>query len=474
MRSLRAYSLSFGFLAAIAVASAQRPADRLISFNEFHDGVVQARAADWVGHDGALVRDEAAFEQMRQHLATLYDGVHVAHTFDLDGDTVDCVPVEEQPSVRLNGINLNGISPVGLPGGIGGVRPGVLSGRDELTQAISQAPPTPPVGPDGSTADEEGSVPQPQWDDTKLDRFGNVRACAEGTIPMLRVTLEQMTRFPSLAAFFAKDGKENSAEGEHFRPELENPAAGDVVHKYAHANQTVNYYGAADTLSVWSPNVDTANGQIFSLAQYWVTGGSGANLQTNEGGWQNYPAFYGDQKSRLFIFYTSANYANGKGCYNLTCAAFVQLNNRIVIGGPFSNYATVGGTQYYFVLKNELYNKRWYLWYGNTLVGYYPASLYGTGQMSINADELDYGVETAGIGSWGPAGSGQWTSKGYKKAFFNRQLFYVTTPGITAVTAWSNLTKQEPNANCYTVTGPFLNIPDNAWGEWFYAGGPGC
>jgi hypothetical protein len=469
MRSLQALSLSLGILAAVAVANAQRPADRPMSFSEFHDAVVQAHAADWVGHAGSMVRDETAFEEMRQHLASLYEGVHVAHTFDLDGDTIDCVPMEEQPSLRLNGIAQSV-----LPGGIGALRTGALSPREELTQAIAQAPPNPPMSPDGNSADEDSSVTQPQYDDTQLDRFGNVRACAEGTIPMLRVTLEQMTRFPSLAAFFSKDGKEDSTEGEHFRSELEDPAVAAVEHKYAHANQTVNYYGAADTLSVWSPNVNKAAGEIFSLAQYWVTGGAGANLQTNEGGWQNYPAFYGDQRSRLFIFYTSANYANGKGCYNLTCAAFVQLNNRIILGGAFSNYATVDNTQYYFVLKNELFNNRWYLWYGNTLVGYYPATLYGAGQMSINADELDYGVETAGAGAWGPAGSGRWSAQGWKKAFFNRQLFYVTRPGVVATTAWSNLTKQEPNANCYSVSGPFLNIPDNAWGEWFYAGGPGC
>jgi hypothetical protein len=152
----------------------------------------------------------------------------------------------------------------------------------------------------------------------------------------------------------------------------------------------------------------------------------------------------------------------------------VQTNNRAaILGGPFSNYSTVEGTLYQFVLKNELYQNRWWLWYGNTIVGYYPASLYGTGQLTMNADNLDYGIETAGSGSWGPGGSGQWGTAGWRKAFYNRQLFYVTVPGVPATTAWASLTAQQPNPNCYNTSGPFLNLPDNYWGEWFMAGGPG-
>ena len=38
----------------------------------------------------------------------------------------------------------------------------------------------------------------------RKDPHGNVMQCPEGTIPMRRVTLEDMTRFPTLRAYMRK------------------------------------------------------------------------------------------------------------------------------------------------------------------------------------------------------------------------------------------------------------------------------
>ncbi|KAJ1277109.1 hypothetical protein BS78_05G269000 [Paspalum vaginatum] len=78
-------------------------------------------------------------------------------------------------------------------------------------------------------------------------------------------------------------------------------------------------------------------GEDFSLTQFWIAGGSFDNndLNTIEVGWQVYPVLYGDNSTRLFIFWTRDAYET-TGCYNLSCSGFVQTNNQIVIGGSIS------------------------------------------------------------------------------------------------------------------------------------------
>src|ERR1035437_2704725 len=86
----------------LANASAQtRPVVR------FEDFLQQTRAAHFEMYSGGpetAVRDAAAFEEMRQYILAMYQGVTVTHSFVLGTDHVDCVPIEQQPSVRLLGL----------------------------------------------------------------------------------------------------------------------------------------------------------------------------------------------------------------------------------------------------------------------------------------------------------------------------------------------------------------------------------
>ncbi|CAN6373638.1 unnamed protein product [Urochloa humidicola] len=71
----------------------------------------------------------------------------------------------------------------------------------------------------------------------------------------------------------------------------------------------------------------------FSLAQLWITGGPYASneLNTVEAGWHVFPRLYGDNNTRLSIYWTRDGY-NKTGCYNLRCPGFIQTNNQIAIG----------------------------------------------------------------------------------------------------------------------------------------------
>ena len=127
--------------------------------------------ADYVGRPGNLVVDAAAFASMRQYILDLYGNAHVANSYVRDEQVFDCIPIAEQASVRLGGI----------------------------THIAS--PPPPPRGP----AKFVSPPSEPQiGPDQKVDAFGNSMGCADGYIPMLRITLEQLSRFSQLSTSFSR------------------------------------------------------------------------------------------------------------------------------------------------------------------------------------------------------------------------------------------------------------------------------
>jgi hypothetical protein len=139
-----------------------------VPFAEFLAGALAARFEDYKDAPGARVADEASFEEMKRHLASLYRGVSVRLSFlHPDGHHVDCVPIEQQPGLcRSPPPSLGCTAPPGTPGAAG---------------------PAPPEAP----APEQ-------------ERFGQETSCPEGTVPMRRITLEELTRFRTLRQFLGK------------------------------------------------------------------------------------------------------------------------------------------------------------------------------------------------------------------------------------------------------------------------------
>ena len=266
--------VTFGLLLALVVLSGRAHAQSRTGLTPFQDFIAGVRAAN----AGAL-QDAGAFEEMRQHILTMYQGVEVTHSFVLDAHPFDCVPIEQQPSVRLLGLaSIASPPPAAIPSADGAVD-GIVSLQSQLDEA------------------------------TALDPFGNPVRCETGSIPMRRITLEDMSRFATLRQYFQKSPDESV-------PGAEGPAA--ESHKYSYTNRLINNLGGSSNLNLWEPAVNTALGEIFSLSQEWYVGGSGSATQTAEVGWQNYPALYGSENSALFIYWTADDY-NTTGCYNLTC-----------------------------------------------------------------------------------------------------------------------------------------------------------
>ena len=244
------------------------------------------------------------------------------------------------------------------------------------------------------------------------------------------------------------------------------------VHKYAIGYEYVNNHGGNSWLNLWSPAVNVGANQVFSLSQEWYIGGSNASTQTAEGGWQVFPNKYGSSHAALFIYWTANNYVS-TGCYNLDCAAFVQVNSDWALGGTFSGYSMPGGQQVGFQLQWSFDGANWWLFLQASgkpeAIGYYPATIYQGGQLSHYSTLVEYGGEAVGTRTWPNMGSGAFARTGFQHAAFQRLIFYIDT---NQASQWTNLTPLLRSPRCYTlIFTPAM--AGSSWGAYFYFGGPG-
>jgi len=389
------------------------------------------------------VAHDDAFSQMRQHILGLYEGVEAPHSFmDETGAIFDCIPIEQQPSLRGS------------------------------ADAVPAAPDLPPLMAEATAGAEAPAVAAERADQPagsalgpdRRDAHGNAMLCPEGTIPMRRVTLEDLTRFETLQDFFAKGPR-----GAGRPPRFDEPATVPATHRWAHAYQFVDNGGGHSNLNLWQPAIG-AN-QIFSLSQHWYTAGSGSGLQTIECGWQVYPALYGDARPHLFTYWTADGY-NSTGCYNLSCSAFVQTSSTFAPAMAVGPISVNGGAQYSMELAYWLTGGRWWLYYngtaGSNAIGYYPVTLYGTGPLASKATEIDFGGETVGTTSFPAMGSGAFANQGWQHAAYQRAIGYWPPPGGAMVNA--SLTPSQGWPNCYTAQTTMYAAP---WSETLWYGGPG-
>jgi hypothetical protein len=432
-------SLALVVLISSGLVNGQSGTNRFIPFNEFTAGTAAVSFIPTTGR----VTDAASFEQMRHHIQDMYRGVTVSHSYILGSQTFDCIPIGQQPSVRKLSLKVIAATPP------------------------APALPTTTIGQNRAAG--QAAVQPSQLPASRYDAFGNAIGCEEHTIPMRRLTLEEMSHFKNLQEFFTKGP--HSAGKPPVAPAADNKAIppSPFVHKHAYTYQWVNNLGGNSTLNLWSPYVYTPWSEVFSLSQVWYVGGN----QTVEAGWQNYPAKYGSENAALFIYWTADNYQN-TGCYNLDCPGFVQVNNSWHFGSGLSPYSTVGGTQYELAIRWWLYYGNWWLSLNGTWVGYYPGSIYGGGQLSRNATIIEFGGETVADGGYGyyyypPMGSGNWATAGWQYAAYQRDIYYIDTINTAY---WASLNAATEAPACYSTKGPFYD-GNSSWGIYFFFGGPG-
>ncbi|MET8629704.1 neprosin family prolyl endopeptidase [Kitasatospora sp. NPDC004669] len=395
------------------------------SFADFMDSIASARHEDFVRRSVAGTTSAEEFSAMAHYIRDLYAGIEVTHSFlDDNGQVFDCIPIGSQPALRGN----------------------------------SSLPPAAPDPPATAGQHDAGqSLPiQPQLRSDRLDRFGHSMSCSPGTIAMRRITLEEMARRGSVRNFHQKYPQGMSPR--------HRPSGPDDSRQYATAVQTVDNLGGHSYVNVWGPRVTGPD--AFSLSQQWYTGGS--PQQNIECGYQVFPGKYGTTQPVLFIYWTADDYRT-TGCYNLECTAFVQTNSSWVLGGTLAPVSVPGGAQTELDVAWYLSGGNWWLYLNDIAVGYYPASLFGNGQLATNAQEIEYGGETwvQNSATWPPMGSGQFAAGGWQIAAYHRDIQYVATDNTPQ---FAKLTGVQTAPSCYTA---LANSGPQPWNEYLFYGGPG-
>uniref|UniRef100_J3M3F3 Neprosin PEP catalytic domain-containing protein n=1 Tax=Oryza brachyantha TaxID=4533 RepID=J3M3F3_ORYBR len=297
----------------------------------------------------------------------------------------------------------------------------------------------------------------------------NGEECPDNTIPIRRTKEEDVMRATSVTTYGKKTHGSIPIPLDHPHHHLAGVTDG---HHYgvAYATGDANYYGTKVTINVWQPTIATPGD--FSLAQLWISAGSYANndLNTIEAGWQVYPTIYGDDNTRLFIYWTSDAY-NRTGCYNLACSGFIQTNTQIVLGGTLSPVSTYAGAQYVFdyLVWKDLEGGNWWLQAGGNYVGYWPSSIFTLLQTGV-ADSVQWGGEVYSPQITTPMGSGHFSEEGFGMATYSSVIQvvdssnYLKPPNDVGLIA--------PLPNCYNIMSDVSST--TSWGTYIYYGGPGC
>ncbi|XP_050918089.1 uncharacterized protein LOC127135413 [Lathyrus oleraceus] len=276
-------------------------------------------------------------------------------------------------------------------------------------------------------------------------------SCPNGTIPIRRITEQDLLRANSDSRF----GKKLPVGSNDRQYALQFVEDGE-------------FYGAQATMNVWNPQGESKS--VFSLAQMWVMSGTyGKDLNTIEVGWQVHPNFYGDRRTRFFIYWTADAYQHG--CYNLKCPGFVQTNKAIALGAAISPVSTYNGNQFeisLFVWK-DVKTGNWWLRYGDKDLGYWPSSLFTN--LKNAAARVHWGGEIFNEqyeqASSTQMGSGHFPEEGYKKASYFNHIYVIDSKRVWVQPP--KLKNYADSPNCYNVKGGV----DSSWGTYFYYGGPG-
>lgn len=181
------------FLAILVVACKQTELVQSntdpLSFNAFIQQVKSANFNDFAKRRGVEVQTKKDFQEIKNHILYMYEGVAVEHSFISPSTRVfDCIPILQQPGLKNS------------------------------PKVLSSPPPTPPPPPplkfDPAAATSTVATPTEDMSGKKdniglpkevkvhYDKYGNPCQCEEGFIPMRRLNLERLIGYPTLHDFF--------------------------------------------------------------------------------------------------------------------------------------------------------------------------------------------------------------------------------------------------------------------------------
>ncbi|KAJ6751523.1 hypothetical protein OIU85_002001 [Salix viminalis] len=207
------------------------------------------------------------------------------------------------------------------------------------------------------------------------------------------------------------------------------------------------YFGAKARINVWRPQIQQDN--EFSLAQIWIVSGtSGEDIETVEVGWLVDPLLYGDNRTRLFTYWTADGYEE-TGCFNLLCEGFVQTSSKLALGATIYPLSGYGGSQYDItpLVWKDPGDGNWWLQIEDQVLGYWPFSLFS--HLKDSATMIEWGGEivdsrTGGQHTTTVMGSGHFPREGFRKKLVTSEIFRLS---MDSTSSWSlhNLPLSPPN-----------------------------
>ncbi|KAI6681537.1 hypothetical protein NL676_035418 [Syzygium grande] len=162
-------------------------------------------------------------------------------------------------------------------------------------------------------------------------------------------------------------------------------------HEYAIVSLTDGKYnGARATINLWNPTVVNTEG---SFSQIWVAAGPDEDINTVEAGWMVNKGGSFTGQAEIFTYWTSDGY-NKRGCYNVKCRGFVQIDSDFILGAAIQPVSTYDGQQYDIKveIKKDMYTGSWVLSISDKEVGFWPDDLFT--HLRGPADAIDWGGET--------------------------------------------------------------------------------
>ncbi|EOA12019.1 hypothetical protein CARUB_v10008052mg, partial [Capsella rubella] len=221
--------------------------------------------------------------------------------------------------------------------------------------------------------------------------------CPDGTIPVRRVSREDIRRASSPSRFGKKARRtysflDNALQHKgNFNITAENvkyPRPISISEAVLVA-LGFNYLGARSDINVWNPPLVEA--KDYSSGQIWLLAGLSDAFESVEAGWAVRTISI-PRSVLLYLVYQSDGYGQ-TGCFNHLCSGFVQISPKIALGAAIEPVSHVSQKQYYFTasIMMDLNTRNWWLTCANNVIGYWPASLFG--YLKHSATAVQWGGE---------------------------------------------------------------------------------
>jgi hypothetical protein len=437
---------------------------------------------------------------VQRFLDARYQASDVRHSFrSSGGQDIDCIDFFAQPGVKALGAKGRAITSI----------PETPHIPAELQSLVASS----------GTARDAHEAPVAFAGD--LDPNGSVRACPEGTVPQVRITVEQVQHAGGVDAFRQRV-HQKTAPPKRMKtapPDELLGYCGPDNDGYAHVyGQLITPYTAAvsagsSTMAIYEPSVPLYSPADFttyshSLSQTWTIGYNDSELlQTIEVGWNVDEWLYDtDQptgQTHLFIYSTADGYVLS-GCYNDwdwttdcgavddagnctepgTCVPWVQVSKTYVPGMtlPVSTVGRVNPRQPSSLPKEltlttlQIEGNWWILIQVSgelpSVLGYYSGS-----QINAFMNTFELGGEvSSGTGTFMSTsmGSGQPPSEGQGFAAYHRN-YFAYVPGIgedagSPIVDDAYVCSTVTSGYTYSAT-PAPVVQDGPWVNYFYYGG---